>query len=186
MNIGYARVSTQDQNLALQVDALKIEKCEIIFKEKKSGALKNRPVLDSCLSHLRSGDTLIVWKLDRLGRTLKQLLEFIDFLKKKNIQFKSVKDNIDTSSVTGEFFFHIMASFAQLERSLIIERTQAGLAAARARGRKGGRPQTIKDSKKELAVKLYNERDKTVKEICDELSMSPMTFYRYLNKLKIK
>jgi DNA invertase Pin-like site-specific DNA recombinase len=126
MLIGYARVSREDQNLDLQLDALNAAKCDRIFSDKRSGAQKVRHGLEDALSHLRAGDTLVVWKLDRLGRTVKQLVDLVEELESKQINFKSVKDNIDTTSSAGRFFFHVMASLAQMERELIVERTKAG------------------------------------------------------------
>jgi DNA invertase Pin-like site-specific DNA recombinase len=180
MKVGYARVSTADQNLDSQLDALKKAGCEKIFSEKVSGTRSDREQLAEAITYIRKGDTLVVFKLDRLGRSLKKLIELIDEFKEKGIHFQSIHENIDTSSPTGEFFFHIIASFSQLERSLIVERTKAGLAAARARGRLGGRPETISKSKKEMAYDLYMEGKKTVDEIVEPLGMSRMTFYRYL------
>ena len=184
MKIGYARVSTDDQSLDSQIDDLKKEGCEDIYFEKVSGAKSDRPELTKALSYLRPGDTLVVWKLDRLGRTLKQLIELVSDFKEKGIHFKSIKDAIDTSSATGTFFFHVMGAFAELERAMIIERTRAGLSAARSRGRFGGRPEIHKESKKEIAYKMYMENEKTVAEIADDLEMSRMTVYRYIEKKK--
>ena len=182
MKIGYARVSTTDQNLSVQIDGLEKEKCKKIYKEKLSGVRKDRPELQKALEELRKGDTLVVWKLDRLGRTVKQLLNLIEDLKGKGIHFKSIKDKIDTTTPTGTFFFHVMASFAQLERELTLERTMAGLAAARARGRYGGRPLIHKTDKKEMAYEMYMKNDKTVKEIADALDMGRVTIYRYIQQ----
>jgi DNA invertase Pin-like site-specific DNA recombinase len=186
MKIGYARVSTTDQNLSVQIDGLEKEKCEKIYKEKLSGARKDRPELQKALEELRKGDTLVVWKLDRLGRTVKQLLNLIEDLKGKGIHFKSIKDKIDTTTPTGTFFFHVMASFAQLERELTLERTMAGLAAARGRGRYGGRPLIHKTDKKEMAYEMYMKNDKTVKEIADALDMGRVTIYRYIKKRELE
>ena len=182
IKIGYARVSTTDQNLSVQIDGLEKEGCKKIFQEKLSGSRKDRPELLRLLSELREGDTLVVWKLDRLGRTLKQLLSLIEELKSRKIHFKSIRDNINTDSATGTFFFHVMASFAQLERELILERTLAGLKADRSRGRLGGRPELHTNDKKEMAYDMYLKNDKTVKEIADALDMSHMTLYRFIRK----
>ena len=184
MKIGYARVSTIDQNLEAQIDQLNKEGCDKIYEEKMSGSKKDRPELAQCLEILREGDVLVVTKLDRLGRTVRQLVELIDQFQERKIHFKCLDDPIDTSSTTGEFFFHIMGAFSQLERSLIKERTKKGLASARARGRTGGRPETISKDKKEEAFKLYQENDKTVAEIADLLGMSRMSIYRHVNKRK--
>ena len=138
--IGYARVSTDDQHLALQLDAIKKSDCERVFTDKASGARLVRPGLDDALSHLRAGDTRVVWKLDRLGRSVKGLLvDLVNALEAREVHFRSLTDGIDTKTLAGRFFFHIMASLAQMERELIVERTRAGLAAARKLGRVGGR-----------------------------------------------
>src|SRR5262249_46237381 len=141
--IGYARVSTQDQNLDLQIDALQQAGCARIFHDTLSGATTARPGLQDMLSHLRREDTLVVWKLDRLGRTTKGLIDLVAYLQERDIGFKSLQDNIDTSTSMGQFFFVLMSAIAELERSLIQERSKAGLAAARARGRQGGRPYAL-------------------------------------------
>ena len=165
MNIGYARVSTLDQNLAAQLDALEKAGCEKIYQEKSSSAKKIRPELDSCLNDLRKGDCLIVTKLDRLGRSMKELIELMNCFEEKGIHFKCLTDPIDTSSASGEFLFHMMGAFAQLERSLIKERTWAGLEAARSRGRLGGRPPSIDTEKKELAYTLYMKNEQLLTNI---------------------
>lgn len=184
MNIGYARVSTFDQNLDLQLDALKHSGCEEIFEEKISGASKERPQLSKLFSKLRHGDSVVVWKLDRLGRSLRDLIDLISKMKDLGVRFVSIQDGIDTSTATGRFTFNIFASLAEFEREIISERTKAGLASARARGRKGGRPagfskETISKIK---AVKvLYDKEDKTMNEIGEVLSISRATAYRFLN-----
>ena len=182
MKIGYARVSTDEQNLDAQLDALKKEGCEMLFFEKVTGSKSDRAELLKALSHLRKDDTLVVWKLDRLGRTLKQLIELMDDFKVKNVHFKSIQDAIDTSSPIGQFFFHVMGAFAELERELIRERTKAGLASARSRGRLGGRPELHNANRKEMAYEMYMKNDKTVKEIADALGMGRTTIYRYILK----
>jgi serine recombinase len=140
MLIGYARVSTPDQKIDLQVDALQQAGCERIFQDVMSSTRLDWPGLDAACSHLRAGDTLVVYKLDRLGRSVKGLIAFTESLKAREIAFISLQDRIDTSTALGQFFFHVLGAFAELERNVIVERTQAGLAAARARGRHGGRP----------------------------------------------
>ena len=182
MKIGYARVSTEDQQLESQIELLEKEGCEKIFQEKKSGATSDREELREALSILRKGDTLIVSKLDRLGRTVKQLVELIDNLNEKGIQFKSIHDAIDTTTANGRFFFHIMSAFSELERELIKERTQIGLDSARSRGRLGGRPETHKEDKKEIAYQMVMENHQTVGEIAQALNMSRSTIYRYIEK----
>ena len=139
MLVGYARVSTEDQKLDLQLDALKSAGCEKLFSDHVSGASNLKPGLEEALAYLRPGDTLVVWKLDRLGRAVKGLIELVDELHGRNVQFRSLTDSIDTSTSAGKFFFHVMAAMAEMERDLIRERTNAGLTAARARGRMGGR-----------------------------------------------
>ena len=182
MKIGYARVSTDEQKLDAQLDALKKDGCEKIYEEKRSGGKKDRPILEECLNDLRSGDTLVVTKLDRLGRTLKQLVELIETFKQRGIHFRCLTDPIDTTSPSGEFFFHIMGAFSELERNLIRERTAVGLRAARSRGKTGGRPETISTDKKELAYQLYMENKRSLKEISESIGISRMTIYRYIEK----
>jgi DNA invertase Pin-like site-specific DNA recombinase len=184
MKIGYARVSTFDQNLNLQLDALKNSGCEQIFEEKISAVAKERPQLTILFSKLRKGDSVVVWKLDRLGRSLKDLIELITKMKNLGVTFVSIQDGIDTSTATGRFTFNIFASLAEFEREIISERTKAGLAAARARGRKGGRPPGFsKETMSKIkAVKvLYDKQDKTMKEIGEVLSISRATAYRFLD-----
>lgn len=183
MIIGYARVSTSDQNLSLQLDSLKKVGCEKIFKETVSGAKSEKKELAEALKILRKGDTLIVWRLDRLGRTLKSLIELVNSLKEDGVYFKSVMDSIDTSTPTGQFFFHITGSFAELERNLIQERTVAGLVAARKRGRVGGRPKAIDMETFNIAQKMYGARDFSVAEICSRLKINKRSFYRYMENL---
>jgi len=158
MLIGYARVSTHDQNLDLQKDALEKAGCEKVFVEKASGKSANRAELGKVMNFLREGDALVVWRLDRLGRSLKHLIELVTELEQRNTGFKSLTESMDTTNSGGKLIFHIFGALAEFERNLIRERTQAGLAAARARGQKGGRPPALDDKKRELAVKLYNDR----------------------------
>ena len=154
MRIGYARVSTQDQNSDLQLDALKQAGCEQVFNEKKTGRTLQRPELEACLRTLRKGDTLVVWRLDRLGRSLKDLVETVNALEERGIGFKSLTESIDTTSAGGRLVFHLFSALAEFERNLISDRTKAGLAAARARGRKGGRKpkMTATDIRKAAAM----------------------------------
>src|SRR5438477_7242237 len=169
MLIGYARVSTQDQTINLQKDALEKIGCSKIFTDTISGATTERKGLDEALEFLREGDTLVVWKLDRLGRTLKHLIETVTDLSQRNISFKSLTESIDTTTSNGRLIFNIFASLAEFERDLIRERTKAGLQAARARGRVGGRPkaQTLNTPKKVARVQsLYDNKDNTIDEIC--------------------
>lgn len=179
MLIGYARVSTTDQNLDLQLDALKKAGCEKFYDDKLSGTRDNRPGLTLALEVLRKGDTLVVWKLDRLGRTVKGLVELTNQLREREIHFKSITDNIDTSTPSGRFFFHIMASFAQMERELLSDRTTAGLAAARAKGRIGGRKRKMTDSKLASAKKLLSS-GVPPKDVAMDLGISIPTLYRWI------
>jgi len=178
MLIGYARVSTGDQSLDLQEDALKKAGCEKIFTDTISGMKSARPGLDEALSHLRKGDVLVVWKLDRLGRSLKGLLDLIENFYKAEIQFTSISDGINTTTPMGRFFFNIMGSLAQMERELIVERTRAGLQAARDRGRVGGRKKALSKSKLEAAQKLIDEGTPR-KDVAASLGISRATLYRY-------
>ena len=177
--IGYARVSTFDQNLDSQLDELKKAGCTKIFQEKAS-SVKKRPEFEKCLDYLREGDTLVVWKLDRLGRTTKNLLELIDDLKDRGINLQIITLGIDTSTAAGRLFFTMMAGLAEMERELIRERTNAGLQAARSRGRLGGRKK-IDSSTLERAYVMY-EAKMTVKDITKILNISRSTFYKYINK----
>lgn len=184
MNIGYARVSTQDQNLDLQTDALTKAGCELIYKEKISGKSKERPELIKLFEKLRKGDTVVVWKLDRLGRSLRDLIDLVTKMQEMEVSFLSIQDGINTNTATGRFTFNIFASLAEFEREIISERTKAGLNSARARGRKGGRPAGYsKDTISKIkAVKvLYDAANSpSVQEIADSLKISRATCYRYL------
>lgn len=183
MQIGYARVSTQDQTLALQQDALKAAGCDHIFTDTLSGALAERPGLTDALAYVRPGDTLVVWRLDRLGRSLKNLIEVVTTLEGRGIGFKSLTESIDTTTSGGKLIFHVFGALAEFERDLIRERTKAGLAAARARGRQGGRPSAtaFRDpAKLAVARKLYEEKQTPVGTICSMFKVSRATFYRYV------
>lgn len=179
MLIGYARVSTQDQNLELQIEALKKAGCEKIYEEKISGAKTERPELARTLNDLRKGDVLVVWKLDRLGRSLKDLVNIITDLSSREVQFKSLTDSIDTATTSGRFFFNVMASLAQMERELNQERTNAGLEAARKSGRVGGRKRVMTESKKEAAIKLM-AAGVPPKDVAQNLGVSVPTLYRHI------
>lgn len=179
MLIGYARVSTEDQNLTLQLDALKKSGCEQPFTDKLSGTRTQRPGLNEALSHLREGDTLVVWKLDRLGRSVKGLVDLVGELETRKVHFKSITDGIDTSTPSGRFFFHIMASLAQMERELIVERTRAGLDAARKLGRVGGRKRTMTETKVASAKKLLAQGTPP-REVAHSLGVSVPTLYRWV------
>ncbi|MDW3651883.1 MAG: recombinase family protein [Bacteroidia bacterium] len=184
MLIGYARVSTDDQNLSLQKDALGQAGCEKIFEDHQSGATASRPGLDQALAYLRTGDTLVVWRLDRLSRSLKDLIEMVNTLEEKQIQLKSLQESMDTSSSTGKLIFHIFAALAEFERNLIRERTQAGLKAARARGRLGGRPFALSEKKRKVAINLYDKKEHTIAEICEMMEISKPTLYKYIRAHK--
>lgn len=179
MFIGYARVSTDEQELAFQIVALQQAGCEKILQDKMSGSRMTRPGLTDAISQVRKGDSFVVWKLDRLGRSVKGLIELVATLEKKGAHFKSLTDQIDTSTPAGRFFFHVMASLAQMERELIIERTRAGLAAARRLGRVGGRKRLMTDSKIESAKKLIDS-GKPPRQIARDLGISVPTLYRWI------
>lgn len=179
MLIGYARVSTQDQNLELQLKALKKIGCKKNYQDQISGAKNNRPGLQLALEVLRKGDTLVVWKLDRLGRSVKGLVDLVNELHQNGTHFKSITDNVDTSTPSGRFFFHIMASLAQMERELVAERTRAGLAAARVQGRIGGRKRKMTKSKIESAKKLLASGT-LPKDVARNLGVSIPTLYRWI------
>ncbi|WP_306598840.1 recombinase family protein [Geothrix sp. 21YS21S-2] len=179
MFIGYARVSTEEQNLDLQVSALKLAGAERIFTDKLSGTRTDRPGLQEALSHLRAGDSLLVWKLDRLGRGVKGLVDLVGDLEKRRVGFRSLTDAIDTSTPAGRFFFHVMASLAQMERELIRERTSAGLAAAKAQGRIGGRPRRLTNGKLEAAKRLLAGGTPR-KDVATSLGVSVPTLYRWI------
>lgn len=181
-HIGYARVSKHEQNLALQLDKLKEKGCTRIFTDTISGAKFERKELESALAFLREGDILVVWKLDRLGRSLRHLIDTITKLKDRNIGFISLTENIDTTTPGGKLIFHIMGALAEFERDLIRERTIAGLESARSRGRKGGRPTTLTTSSKvTVAQKLYADKSNSIQDICKTLHISRTTLYRYVN-----
>lgn len=180
MLIGYARVSTEEQKLELQLDGLKEVGCEKIFTDVASGAYTERIGLNEVLNFLRDGDVLVVWKLDRLGRTLKQLIEIINQLSEKNIGFLSLHEKIDTTTSGGKLIFHIFAALAEFERDIIRERTNAGLKAARIRGKLGGRPKIMDENKIAIARTLYNDNTTSIKDICKILNISRATLYRYI------
>lgn len=179
MLIGYARVSTQDQNLDLQRSALEQAGCERIYEDQVSGSRSERPGLKAMLDFIREGDTLVVWKLDRLGRSVKGLVDLVCEFSTKGINFKSLTDSIDTTTPAGRFFFHIMASLSQMERELTVERTRAGLIAARQQGRVGGRKRKMTDSKLESAKKLL-ANGVPPREVAENLGISIPTLYRWL------
>jgi DNA invertase Pin-like site-specific DNA recombinase len=179
MRIGYARVSTEEQNLDLQLAALKEAGCTRIFTDTSSGARLDRLGLREALSHLREDDTLVVWKLDRLGRTVKGLVDLVNQFETQHVHFKSLTDSIDTTTPAGRFFFHVMASLAQMERELLIERTQAGLAAARRQGRVGGRKRKMTEPKVKAAKNLL-AAGTPPREVAQSLGVSVPTLYRWV------
>lgn len=180
MKIGYARTSTQDQNLDLQIDALKQANCERIYQEKVSSSKEQRVELENCFKALREGDTLYVWRLDRLGRSLKDLVQLVNQLQEMGCGLVSLKENIDTSTPAGKLTFHIFASLAEFERELIRERTQAGLLSARARGRMGGRPKKLSDIDQMMIRQLMKERQLSVNEIAKRFGVCRATIYKIL------
>jgi DNA invertase Pin-like site-specific DNA recombinase len=182
MRIGYARVSTQDQNPDLQIDALKASGCDRIYMEKASGAQRDRPELKAALDYMRDngGDVLVVWKLGRLARSLRQLIETVEDLEHRCIGFESLTERIDTGSASGRLIFHIFGAMAQFERSINRERTRAALEASRARGRKGGRPPALSPKDISHAKALLADPDSTVEEAAKRLNVAPSTLYRHL------
>lgn len=185
MKIGYVRVSKHEQNEALQIDALKEAGCEKWFVDKITGSKAERKGLSEVLAYLRAGDTLVVWKLDRAGRSLKHLIELLKDLQERGIEFLSLTEQIDTTTPGGKLIFHLVGALAEFERDLIRERTNAGLAAARARGRVGGRPRKLKtNGKVALARRMFTDQSHSVPEICGVLGISRATLYRYVKEAK--
>lgn len=182
MNIGYARVSTQDQNLDLQNDELTKAGCEKIYQEKVSGSKAERPELQEMLKHLRRGDNLVIWKLDRLGRNLKHLIELVGELGKRGVGLISLKETIDTTTANGKLVFHIFCSLAEFEREIIRERTMAGLTAARARGRVGGRKKALDEGQVKMLCSLSQDKTLSIGHICKQLGVSKATYYNYLKQ----
>ena len=187
MKIGYARVSTGLQNLNLQEDQLKAYGCEKIFSDYISGSKSKRPGLDKVIEFARSGDTIVVWRLDRLGRNMEDLITLVNDLNERGVSFHSLEENItmDKSSSTGQLLFHLFAAFAEFERNLILERSSAGRIAARARGRFGGRPEKLNSKDLKLLKTLY-DNGTSIKTIAEQWQVSRTTIYRYLNKLENK
>ena len=178
MNIGYCRISTSEQNLDLQIQALKEAGCEKIFEEVASGAKDDRPKLKEAIDYARKGDVIVIWKLDRLSRSLKHLIETVNDLEKREIGFRCTTQQLDTTTPSGKLIFHVFGAISEFERSLIRERTAAGLKVARARGRLGGRPKVLDQEKITIAQALYNDGKTTVEKICSTLGISRATFYR--------
>lgn len=182
MKLGYARVSTQDQSLDLQIDALELYGCTKVFTDKVSGKTVSREGLDQTLEFLREGDTLAVWKLDRLGRSLPHLIEVVTSLKERGINFVSLQENIDTSSAVGNLIFHIFCSLAQFERELTRERVIAGLNAARARGKSGGRPKALTTDQIKQLLKIGESRAIPITDLCEQYGISTFSYYNYKKK----
>ena len=182
--VGYARVSTGQQDLQLQLDALKVAGVSKanLYTDKISGSKAARPGLDQCLSQLKPGDTLVVWRLDRLGRSVRHLIDVVEELRQRGVGFKSLRDGaIDTTTASGKLIFHIFTALAEFERSLIQERTRAGLSVARARGRLGGRPpMSLDDPRIQTAKRLHGDKSMVIADICKTLRISRPTLYRYV------
>lgn len=186
MKIGYARVSTIEQNLDLQIDALKKVGCEKVFSDKASGVRSDRAGLINALEFCRADDTLVVWKLDRLGRSLKDLITTVNTLHAREIGFVSLQENIDTTTSGGKLVFYIFGALAEFERDIIRDRTQAGLHAARSRGRQGGRPPKLNKKQIAMAKKLMKDESNSIKDICATLNISKTTLYRYCDPKSIE
>ena len=182
MKIGYARVSTHDQNLDLQKDALEKAGCEKIFVDEVSGTVAKREGLEKAKEILRENDVLIVWRLDRLGRSIRDLIDWVTNLEEKGIGFKSLQESIDTTTSSGKLVFHIFAALAEFERNLIRERTKAGLEAARARGRLGGRKKSLNAKERKQAVELYHRKNHTVQKVCEMMNITKPTLYAYIRE----
>jgi DNA invertase Pin-like site-specific DNA recombinase len=184
MKVGYARVSTTDQYLRMQEDALKNAGCQEIYTDIASGAKSQRPGLDQALNYVREGDTLVVWKLDRLGRSIQHLIQTVTALQERKVGFQCLQEAIDTSTSSGKLVFHMFSALAEFERDLIRERTEAGLKAARVRGRMGGRPPVLDNRQINRMIEMYDEQKNTVAEICKIYDISRPSFYNYLNRRK--
>lgn len=184
MKVGYARVSTNGQHLQMQEEALKSAGCDEIYTDIASGTKAGRPGLDKALAYAREGDMLVVWKLDRLGRSIQHLIQTVALLKERKIAFKSLQEDIDTTSSGGKLVFHMFSALAEFERDLIRERTNAGLKAARARGHLGGRPALLDNRQIKRMIQMYDEKKNTVAEICKIYEISRPSFYNYLKRQK--
>lgn len=182
MIIGYARVSTQEQNLQMQLDALKEYGCEKVYSEKASGGNTSRPELDAMLEHARRGDTIVIWKLDRLGRSLRHLIEIVSLFDSQGIGLVSLKENVDTTTATGKLVFNIFAALAEFERDIIRERTNAGLASARARGKVGGRKKALSEAQVKMLTQMAGDKTFSVADICRQFGISKASYYNYMRK----
>lgn len=185
MLIGYARISTDTQSLDLQLDTLKQAGCEKLITDTASGRLADRPGLEQLNQILRDGDVLVVWRLDRLGRSLKHLIELVTELESRGVGFRSLTESIDTTSPGGKLVFHMFGALAEFERSIIVERTRAGLEAARARGRLGGRKRALSKAQRQLVVELYLEKKRSVKDLCESFGISKPTLYSYVREQRL-
>ena len=185
MKVGYIRTSKTDQNPELQRRDLLAAGCEKVFEEQISSRKADRPQLRAALEYVREGDALVVWKLDRFGRSLKELIELVDGLRERGVEFVSLRESIDTTTSGGKLVFHVFGAVAEFERDLILERTMAGLEAAKARGRHGGRPRALDDGKAKLARRLKEEGEHSVEEICSRLGVGRSTLYRYLGEYDV-
>ncbi len=186
MKIGYARVSTVEQNLDLQKDALLAAGCEKVITDKASGSVAARPGLERLKEQMRAGDILVVWRLDRLGRSLRDLIGWMIYLDEHKVGLLSLHEAIDTTTTSGKLTFHLFGALAEFERNLIRERTQAGLTAARARGKNGGRPTALNKDKRDLAVRLYHENTMPIAKVCSMLGISKPTLYAYVRSSEMK
>ena len=184
MHVGYARISTKEQHLRMQEDALKSAGCTEIYTDIASGSKSERPGLNKLLLRIREGDTLVVWKLDRLGRSVQHLIETVAALSKQQVSFKSLQENIDTNTSGGKLIFHIFGALAEFERDLIRERTEAGLKSARSRGHMGGRPALLDNRQIKRMIEMYDSKKNTVGEICKIYEISRPSFYNYLKRQK--
>jgi len=180
VDVGYVRVSKREQNPDLQRRELEAAGCEKIFEEKISSREQTRPQLEAAMDYCREGDVLVVWKLDRLGRSIKELIELVNELKDRGVGFRSLRESLDTTTPGGKLVFHVFAAMAEFERDVIRERTMAGLEAARARGRKGGRKPVMDERKISLASKLMRDRNTPISDVCEAVGVSRATLYRYL------
>lgn len=185
MKIGYCRVSTTDQNLNLQKDALKSAGCEKIFEDVISGAKSKRPGLSEIINYAREGDSIVVWRLDRLGRSLKDLITIVGKLESRGVEFMSLHESIDTKTSSGKLYFHLFAALAEFERNIISERTKAGLDAARSRGKLGGRPKRLSKIKRKHVVDLYHTKEMSINEICEVMNISKPTLYKYVEEFNL-
>ncbi|WP_018948374.1 recombinase family protein [Thioalkalivibrio sp. ALMg11] len=179
MKVGYARVSTRDQDPSLQTDALRQAGCDRIYEDRASGAQRDRPQLREALDYMRQGDVLVVWRLDRLARSMRQLITTVGDLEERGIEFQSLTESIDTTTPGGKLVFHVFGAVAEFERSIMQERTRAGLDAARQRGRTGGRPPALSEEQAGLALTLMLHTDTSVRAIAKQLGVSPATLYRH-------